>query len=463
MNEIRTLRLPEMIVQQKGSIVRRFVHLVISVALRLFFYRIQISNAAIVPAQVPLIFILNHPNGLIDPALVFCGLPRRVSFLAKATLFDLPVIGWLLRTVEALPLYRRIDQNQDIENNQRTFAACRELLQRERCIALFPEGVSHRAPALQPLKTGAARIALGALSASNANKHSLEKLLIVPVGIYYSARTPFRGEALLQFGEPLEITAARREADGEPNREDVRALTDRMTEALRAVTLNFTDVEEAAAVAKAEALVSSGYRSIHLQRSLLEEFSTRMQIVLGRRLKKLQMPGRLAHLENRLQRYKENLKALGIAPEYLQISRHSRRELWGLVWRSLFLFFLFPFAFAGLIMHAPAYVLCEIVAYFFRTHGPDEGRATAKILAGIMLMPFTWLLIAIGIFFWQNWEIALLSIPIIALCGYVGLRWVEEAYDLRGWIRALFILFQRRKEFLQLEREGRKLRKELGG
>ena len=443
--------------------MRRFVHLVISVALRLFFYRIQISNAAIVPAQVPLIFILNHPNGLIDPALVFCGLPRRVSFLAKSTLFDLPVIGWLLRTVEVLPLYRRIDQNQVITNNQRTFAACHELLQRERCIALFPEGVSHRAPALQPLKTGAARIALGALSANHASSHTLKKILIVPVGIYYAARTPFRGEALLQFGEPLEITAARMEADGEPNHEDVRALTDRMTEALRAVTLNFTDVEEAAAVAKAEALVSSGYRTIHLQRSLLEEFSTRMQIMSGRRLKKLQMPGRLARLENRLQRYEENLKALGLAPEYLQISKHSRRELWGVVWRSLFLMLLFPFAFAGLIMHAPAYVVCEIVAYFFRRHGPDEGRATAKILAAIVMMPFTWLLIAIGIFFWQNWEIALLSIPVIALCGYAGLRWVEEAYDLRGWIRALLILYQRRNEFLQLEREGGKLRKELRG
>ena len=56
-----------------------------------------------------MIFVMNHPNGLIDPALVFVALPRKISFLAKSTLFRMPVISFLLRTVEALPLYRRVD------------------------------------------------------------------------------------------------------------------------------------------------------------------------------------------------------------------------------------------------------------------------------------------------------------------------------------------------------------------
>ncbi|MBS1809044.1 MAG: 1-acyl-sn-glycerol-3-phosphate acyltransferase [Acidobacteria bacterium] len=461
MVEVRTLRLSEMITQQKGSLVRRFVHLVISIALRLFFYRIQISNARIVPSQGPLIFVLNHPNGLIDPAMVFCALPRRVSFLAKSTLFDLPVIGWMLRVVEALPLYRRIDQNANLANNQLTFAACHELLQRGRCIALFPEGISHRAPSLQPIKTGAARIALGVLSVKAPDQTSLQKLLIIPAGLYYTSRTPFRGETLLQFGEPLEITSPETEPNGEPKHEQVHELTNRIAEALRTVTLNFTDIEEQDAVAKAETIVSSGYRTLRFQRSLLEEFRTRTQLILGRRLKQLQMPERLQQLETRLQKHEQNLRALGLTPDLLQISKHSRRQLWGLAWRAGLLFLLFPFAWLGLMLHAPTYLICEVLAYFFRTHGPDEGRSTVKILAAIVLMPLTWLIIATGIFFWQNWEVALLAIPVVALCGYAGLRWVEEAYDLRGWLRALLILYQRRKQFLKLVREGRTLQKEL--
>ncbi len=461
MNEVTTLRLSAMIAQQKGSFTRRLVHLIISIALRLFFYRIQISNAQVVPRQGPLIFVLNHPNGLIDPAMVFCALPRRISFLAKSTVFGIPVASWLLRVVEALPLYRRIDAQADVANNQRTFAACHDLLQRGRCIALFPEGISHSAPALQPLKTGAARIALGALSVTTTNQPALDKLLIIPAGLYYTSRTPFRGEALLQFGEPLEITAPDIESDGEPNREQVRALTDRIAEALRAVTLNFTDVEEQSAIAKAETIVSSGSRTLRLQRSLLEEFRTRVQLALGRRLQQMHMPERMQQLETRLQNYEQALQALGLTPEHLQISRHSRRELWGLWWRAVLLFLLFPVAWVGLMLHAPAYLICEVLAYFFRTHGPDEGRATVKILAAIVLMPFTWLLIATGLFFWQNWQVALLSLPVVALCGYIGVRWVEEAYDLRGWLRALLILYQRRQQFLKLVREGHALQKEL--
>ena len=128
MSVITTLRLSNMILRQQGTLTRRAVHAVISFALRLYFRRIQSSGAEDVPVGEPLIFVLNHPNGLIDPALVFCALPRRVSFLAKSTLFQVPVAGWLLRVVEALPLYRRIDPGEDVRRNLLTFAACHDFL-----------------------------------------------------------------------------------------------------------------------------------------------------------------------------------------------------------------------------------------------------------------------------------------------------------------------------------------------
>ncbi|MCA1630235.1 MAG: 1-acyl-sn-glycerol-3-phosphate acyltransferase, partial [Acidobacteria bacterium] len=140
---VRVLRLGDMILRREGSVAQRLVQAVFSVALRLFFRRIETSRAGLVPASGPLIFVLNHPNGLIDPALVFVALPRHISFLAKSTLFRLPLAGWLLRTVEALPLYRRADAGEDMSQNLRTFEACRSLLLRGRCVALFPEGLSH--------------------------------------------------------------------------------------------------------------------------------------------------------------------------------------------------------------------------------------------------------------------------------------------------------------------------------
>jgi glycerol-3-phosphate O-acyltransferase/dihydroxyacetone phosphate acyltransferase len=114
MPETRVLRFGEMVFRQKGSFTRRLVHVAVSISLRLFFRRIETSGVELVPQEGALVFVLNHPNGLIDPALVFCALPRRVSFLAKSTLFRIPVIAFMMRTMEALPLYRRVDAGEDI-------------------------------------------------------------------------------------------------------------------------------------------------------------------------------------------------------------------------------------------------------------------------------------------------------------------------------------------------------------
>ena len=73
--------------------LRRVVEQVFGLSLRVFFRRIELDGLGRVPASGPVIFVLNHPNALIDPAFLLCLAPRPVSFLAKAPLFRTPVIG----------------------------------------------------------------------------------------------------------------------------------------------------------------------------------------------------------------------------------------------------------------------------------------------------------------------------------------------------------------------------------
>src|SRR5204862_83182 len=76
----------------------------------------------------PVLFVLNHPNGLIDPGFLLCLAPRRVSFLAKAPLFRMPLVGWLCRTFQAIPVHRRQDAGADPARNRETFEAARRVL-----------------------------------------------------------------------------------------------------------------------------------------------------------------------------------------------------------------------------------------------------------------------------------------------------------------------------------------------
>jgi glycerol-3-phosphate O-acyltransferase/dihydroxyacetone phosphate acyltransferase len=464
MPEATVLRFGEMAFRRKGSTARRLVQLVLSLALRLFFRRIETDGAGRVPTDEPLVFVLNHPNGLIDPALVFCALPRRISFLAKSTLFRVPVIRGLLRVVEALPVYRRVDEPADSPSNRLTFARCRELLRRNRCIAIFPEGRSHDSTRLLPVKTGAARIALGALSTEEnaGGTPALRSLKIVPVGLYYTSKTSFRSEVLMRFGELLEVLPAGTGADDEPPHEAVRELSARIESALRDVTLNVADDAELEAVARAEQLFSSIYETLNFRVSLSAEFDLRRRFAetLAR---EPDPPSPVAEtLRARLLKYEEDLSVFGIAPENLSVLAHTRSFVvrrFLLRWLAVAL--VSPLALAGALIHLPAYLLSTVASRVYRRHGVDEIAATVKILASVVLVPLTWLVVALAVYLLAGWRWSLASLPLSILCGYAAVRSLETLYDLRGWFRAARLLARDRRRFLRLLLERRALHRDM--
>lgn len=470
MRDAYVLRFRDMALRQKGTFTRRLVHLILSIALRLFFRRIEISGARFVPQDEPLIFVSNHPNGLIDPALIFCALPRRISFLAKSTLFRIPVINFLVTAVESLPLYRRVDTQEDTSRNRITFEKCHALLGQNRCIALFPEGVSHNATRLLPVKSGAARIALGALSVKGDEASGvavpLERLQIVPVGLYYTSKTSFRSEALIRFGAPVEVRPVTLDADGEPPREAVRELSNEIEEALLRVTLNVEDDEELEAVAKAQELFSSLYESINLRQTLSTEFDLRRRIAARLLPDDAATTATTGDSRSRLLRkileHEEELGALGINAENLSLLTHTRWNVFRhFLLRGALLLLLLPLSIPGALLHLPAFLICEVLSRLYRRHGVDEIAPTVKILAAIALMPLTWLVVAALCYFWLNWRIALLSIPTAIVCGYAAMRSLETLYDMRGWFKGVLVLVNNRRRVLRLFLERRALHQEM--
>ena len=439
----KKLTLPDLILNRRGTATFKFILAVFGIALRFFFRRIETVNADVVPRGAGVIFVLNHPNGLIDPALVFVALPRKISFLAKSTLFRMPVISFLLRTVEALPLYRRIDAGEDVSKNQRTFELCRELLARGGSIALFPEGVSHNSPKLLPIKTGAARIALGA-AASDENPVEVK---IVPVGLYYTSKTTFRSEALLHFGEPFVVPSIEMDADGQPPKAAVKELTAKIEEELREVTLNAETESELHIARIAEQIFASAAS----ENPNLGEKVDFLKNYVGDR--------KDTELTVRLRDYDERLDEFGIEPEHLSLAELTQGFV---VYRALLqtwiLIVLLPLSIFGAILHAPAYQLCKLVAYLFSRHDADDIASTVKVLAGMVFVPLTWLIAAVVLYFLSGWQLALASIPFSFICGYIALYSLEEFSEMHGWAKAIWLFLTRREKFLRLYVERRELR-----
>ena len=130
--------------------------------INLFFNSISVENQERIPNQGPLIFAANHPNTMMDPLIVGANCNRRVAFLARSTLFSNKVFAWLLGLIGIIPVYRKIDAEGDMVRNEEMFSATHRHLEKGRALLIFPEGISTPDRIIHKVKTGAARIGLGA-------------------------------------------------------------------------------------------------------------------------------------------------------------------------------------------------------------------------------------------------------------------------------------------------------------
>ena len=455
-SQVKTIRLGDVIFERNGSFALRALQFVFSIALRIFFRRIELVNTQNIPENSGVVFVMNHQNALIDAALVFFTLPRKISFLGKSSIFKMPILGFIARTVEALPVYRQSDAQGDMAKNQETFRLCRELLKKNGAIAIFPEGISHNEPRLMPLKTGAARIALGAVSIGE-NPDAVH-LQVVPLGIYYTSKTDFRSEAMLCFGKPFPVLPVEINEHGEPKHEFVKELTSKIEKSLLEVTINAESENEMQTALIAEEIVASVYKKGDPKQTLAKKFEFLRDFVDENE----ETSAEGENLEKRLAEYDKKLQQLGIDPEHLALPHYSRwvaiKYLLNKFW---YLILLSPLTIAGAILHFPAYQLTKIPVYLYARNELRDMASTIKILAGIVFMPLTWLILAGILDYYFGWKFALLSIPISFLCGYVALRTFEELEEMRGWINAAWLFISKREKFLRLLVENRNLYDEL--
>lgn len=296
------------------------------------YYRMRYAGTA-VPARGPLLLVANHPNSLLDPMLVVAAARRPVRFLAKAPLFRDPKTAWLVKSAGAIPVYRRTDDPAEVGRNVDAFDAVHGQLGRGAAVGIFPEGLSHSEPALAPLKTGAARMALGAARQTDA------RVRIVPVGLMFRAKDVFRSEALVVTGTPIEWDDLAGRGPDDP--EAVRDLTMRIADGLGRVTLNLERwadwplVECAIRIWEAEQRVRPEPRD----RVMRLDVTTRLLATVRR----TRDADGLA-LADDVSRFARRLARLRLRPADLAADVSARR---GLAWAVGRAYLLFPLALVG--------------------------------------------------------------------------------------------------------------------
>lgn len=404
-----------------------------------------------VPATGPLIFVLNHPNALIDPLFLLAFSPRRVVFLAKEPLFRIPLIGWITRATGSIPVYRRVD-GADASQNQRTFDRVGRVLAEGSAVALFPEGTSHSDPALRPLKTGAARMALGAAAAGQGT------VRVVPAGLYYTSKGTFRSSAVLCFGQAIAVTQVESSADGQPAADAVRLLTDRLRDALVSVTLQADTPATLELVARAERILYAAASGHAAPRSVSEQFAVRSRLLKGREVLAASDPERLMTLERLVAEHDEALRAHRLSPENLLPSALTVRGVARYTLSALsYLLLLAPLAMVGIVANVIPYRLIRpLIVRALRVE--QDVIATGKVLAAALFFPLTWLVTAALSWHWWGSRAAMAAILIAPLSGIIALRFLERLDYSVGALRGLILRLLDRDTYNTLDAQRHRIR-----
>jgi len=168
-----------------------------------------------VPAKGPVLLVANHQS-FLDPPLVGAALPRQLTFMAKAELFDVPLFGGLIRRLNARPLRREGGDAAALRTALR-------VLKEGGALLVFPEGTRGENGILGPAKPGAGMLAV------------LGGAPVIPVYIDGSGRAwprgrrfPRRANVTVTFGSPLPMTVGGHAS----RREDYEAVSRRMMTAI---------------------------------------------------------------------------------------------------------------------------------------------------------------------------------------------------------------------------------------
>ncbi len=125
--------------------------IILTVPLTLLFH-IRIYGAEHWPGRGPAIIASNHASNL-DPCLVGTAFPGQIRWMAKAELWRVPLLGWLVTRLGAFPVHRG-------ESDREAIRRAKQLIREGWIVGMFPEGTRQRQGRLGEAQAGVGMLAM---------------------------------------------------------------------------------------------------------------------------------------------------------------------------------------------------------------------------------------------------------------------------------------------------------------
>jgi 1-acyl-sn-glycerol-3-phosphate acyltransferase len=407
----------------------RFLKNTAGLAVRLIYRSVEVRQLDGETSAGPQLSVSNHFGGFADALIQAYALDRVPRYIARDVIWRYPVVRQIMKFVRAIPTHKPEDKGP--AGNDQMFKSTYEALGEGDLVMIFPEGITVDDPSIARVKTGAARIALGARTSG------VEGIQIIPSGIHYDDKAALRSKVWVNVGEPLELDACidryvePGDAQDASNRSAVRALTADIESRLRRSAPDYTDWEEERALASAAAIALRSVPNAPIEVDFGSE--SELSNVLAQR-----PPEVKDGIVDAVDRYTADLDAVGLNDRQIMSTHRSRRSFfWRITWNLIVGIVLLPFALLGLAINIVPFFLLWLIG---RVKMDPAMAATVKPAAAILFFSVAW-----GFAGWQGWTwsgiegvaAVLLVMPLylyalFALIERGGLVW--RAW--RGWWRA---------------------------
>lgn len=165
-------------------------------------YRIQVRHAHQIPASGGALLVANHTS-YMDFVLIVSSLPRPVSFVMNADVYNKPSLKWIFRGMQFIPIAPRAGKN-DFESFNK---AVSDQIEAGRIVVIFAEGTVSRTGQILEFKKGVEHLA------------SRIQAPVIPIHFHNVQGTPFTFRAGKKRMEGMSLRNIRKEvlvAIGEP-------------------------------------------------------------------------------------------------------------------------------------------------------------------------------------------------------------------------------------------------------
>ncbi len=341
-----------------GSLLRQTVRALVGG----YYRHIEVAGRDLMPSSGPVLIVANHANSLFDPVLIGIAVRRPVHFLAKAPLFETPVIGPLMRAMGMIPAYRGVDDPKQTRRNTESLASGASFLKTGGVVGIFPEGKSHDFLRVEQVKSGAARIAQQAVEAG------VKDLKILPIGLNYECKERFRTGVWIQIGSPIDASAWFKTED--PHKA-MRELSREIDEKLRKLVIHLENAQWETYLLDLEALLPrfhhvQGMKRLRMRKQMADAMNAFIRThperseQIGQRLKDLHQKLEKAPLSIHSPLLREKQKSF--------FGRHGEEWLRLILWSA-------P-AVVGTLYHVVPFILGRILGSFVRLPGKTTTALT---------------------------------------------------------------------------------------